>query len=237
MSDQLYGSLAAWWPLLSPPEAQAQPAAALQALLPGARSLLELGSGSGALVSHLPADWEVVLVDRSAEMLAVSRGLNPGRQHLQADLLTLDLGRTFDAVLLHDAVMYLSADGALERALAVAAAHLAPGGRLVVVPDVLDEDFEETVVSGTGVGDDGRACVLTEWHHDPDPTDRRSTVELSLLLREPGQPVRAVHETHTLLRIDHAGLWAAIRGAGLTPVVADPLAGMALGQPFVAERR
>ena len=236
MTDRLYGDLAQWWPLLSPPEHQAPAAAALLQMAPGTASLLDLGSGSGALISHLPDSIEAVLVDRSADMLAVSAKLNPNRRHVQADLCTLDLGRTFDLVLLHDAVMYLPDDGALDRALAVASRHLGPGGRLVVVPDVLADDFDETVVTGTGESPDGRRVVLTEWHWDPVPGDGRTTVEMSLLIKVPGQPVVAVHETHTLLLISHADLWQAIRSAGLTPVAADPLAAMALGQPFVAEK-
>ena len=236
MSQRLYGALAGWWPLLSPPEDRAEDAAALQALIPDARSLLEPGCGSGSLVSHLPQDWDIVLVDRSPEMLALSRAINPGRVHIEANLRTMSLGLTFDAVLLHDVVMYLSEEGALDDALRVAAAHLNPGGRLVVVPDVLADTFEETVVTGTGTADDGRACVLTEWHHDPTPDDGQSEVELSLLYRQPGQAVQSLHERHTLLLISAERLWDRIQAAGLRPVVVDPMAAMALGQPFVAEK-
>jgi SAM-dependent methyltransferase len=236
VSQRLYGALAGWWPLLSPPEDRADDAAALQALIPGARSLLEPGCGSGALVSHLPQDWDVVLVDRSPEMLTLSRANNPGRVHIEANLRTMSLGLTFDAVLLHDVVMYLAEDGALDDALRVAAAHLKPGGRLVIVPDVLEDSFEETVVTGTGSHEDGRACVLTEWHHDPTPGDGQSEVELSLLYRRPGETVQAVHERHTLLLISAERLWERIQAAGLRPVSVDPMAAIALGRPFVAEK-
>ena len=233
---RLYGDLASCWPLLAPPEEQAEAAGALRTLVPAGGSLLELGSGSGALASHLPADLEVVLVDRSPEMLAVSRQANPGRRHVQADLRALSLGRRFDLVLLHDAVMYLVDDGDLETVLAVAAAHLAPGGRVVVVPDVVEEDFTETVLSGTGEDPaTGRACVLTEWHWDPAPGDGRSRAEMTLMMRAPGQPVCTVHESHELLLRSRGDYWAALSAAGLRPDPSvDPIALMPLGQPFVA---
>ena len=168
-------------------------------------------------------------------MLALSRRLNPDREHILGDLLQLDLGRRFDAVLLHDAVMYLSAPGALDAALSVAARHLRPSGHIVVVPDVLEDSFKETLRSGRGTDPtSGRACALTEWHWDPVPGDGHSTVEMSLLLREPGQPVRAVHETHRLLLISRQGLWAALRGAGLQPVEADVMAALKMGEVFLA---
>ena len=44
-------------------------------------------------------------------MLELSRTLNPDCEHLEGDMRTLRLGRTFDAVLIHDAVMYMTDRG------------------------------------------------------------------------------------------------------------------------------
>ena len=46
----------------------------------------------------------VTLVDLSAKMLEVSRRLNPDCEHLQGDMRTVRLGRTFDVVFVHDAI-------------------------------------------------------------------------------------------------------------------------------------
>ncbi|MBV9580070.1 MAG: class I SAM-dependent methyltransferase, partial [Chloroflexi bacterium] len=72
------------------------------------RTLLELGSGAGNTASHYKRSVQATLVDRSLQMLAISRRLNPHCEHVQGDMGTVRLGRTFDAVLVHDAVQYLT---------------------------------------------------------------------------------------------------------------------------------
>ena len=49
----------------------------------------------------------MTLVDRSAGMLAVSQRLNPECEHVLGDMRTVRLNRLFDAVLIHDAIMYM----------------------------------------------------------------------------------------------------------------------------------
>ncbi|MFT4622195.1 MAG: SAM-dependent methyltransferase [Myxococcota bacterium] len=197
---RLYGDLAEWWSVLRPPEEQAELAEVVlglcDAVLGPLRSLLELGSGGGHLAVHVPADVEVVLVDRSAAMLRASEVLNPSRLHVKGDLRTLRLDRQFDAVLLHDAVMYMLTEGDLAAALAACFAHLRPGGLALVFPDLVREDFEPRTLRGSSLGHDGRAADLVERHFDPDPADSCFSVEFSATLREPGGRVRKVRETH-----------------------------------------
>src|SRR6185312_1105348 len=114
----LYGELASWWPLISPPgeyAAESEYLAALIAAAAGPRAeVLDLGSGGGCVALHLSlAGLALTLVDRSAPMLAASRELNPGLPHLQGDMRAIRLGRAFDAVLAHDAVDYLTTEADL----------------------------------------------------------------------------------------------------------------------------
>lgn len=109
---KLYQELAAWWPLLSAPADYADEAAFVRQTLIAAcekppRTLLELGSGGGNNASHLKAHFLMTLVDLSAEILAVSRDLNPECEHIAGDMRTVRLGRRFDAVFIHDAIMYM----------------------------------------------------------------------------------------------------------------------------------
>lgn len=242
-SEQLYSELAPWWRLLSPPEHYVEEADAYLRILAHAlagppASLLELGSGVGHHAANLPADLDLVLVDRSAAMLEQSRISNPDRRHVQADMRTLDLGRRFDAVLLHDAVMYLLEPEDLRAALDAAARHLRPGGALLVVPDVVRETFEEGISGGGGGRDwgegDGRAARLLEWTWDPDPTDDRYRVDMSFLLREADGTVRNVHDVHILALRDRPTWWRAIRDAGLQPVQAPPLLAAQTGEVFLS---
>ena len=115
MSDlpRLYTDLAKWWPLLSAPEDYAEEAEIFREVLERAAqfpvsTVLELGSGGGNNASHLKAHFKMTLVDRSPGMLKVSRRLNPECEHHLGDMRTLRLGTKFDAVFVHDAVVYLT---------------------------------------------------------------------------------------------------------------------------------
>lgn len=223
MIERLYSELAEWWPVLVPREAYARECHELLGLArvargAPARSWLELGSASGALASHLPGSVQATLVDRSSQMLALSRRSNRDARHVQADLRKVRLGQRFDLVLLHDTLMYMIGTRDLAAAMRSVAAHLASDGVAIVVPDVVAESFEEGHVAGGGEAHDGRAARLLEWHWQPVPGSGTYQAEMSLLLRQPGQPVRAVHESHTMGLFSRREIRSAMAGAGLQPV-------------------
>lgn len=188
MTLKLYGALAAWWPLLSAPADYAPEATfvheALQlACARSPHTLLELGSGGGNNASHLKAHYEMTLVDLSADMLAVSDALNPTCQHVLGDMRHVRLGRTFDAVFIHDAVMYLTTLDDLRLALTTAWVHCRPGGALLIAPDCTRETFEPATRHG-GHDGVGRSLRYLEWSYDPDPTDTTFITDYAYVLRE-----------------------------------------------------
>jgi hypothetical protein len=145
-SLRLYEELASWWHVFSPPSHYVEEAAdLLPELLAAAdappRTLLELGAGAGSPAWHLKGDLELTLTDRSQRMLEVSRGVNPECRHVRGDMRTLDLGETFDLVLVHDAIMYATDRRSLAAVMATAHRHLRPGGGAVFVPDCVEETF------------------------------------------------------------------------------------------------
>jgi SAM-dependent methyltransferase len=106
----------------------AQPAAGyVLAAVPDGSDVLELGCGAGRLTRALTdAGHHVVAVDESPAMLD---RVPADAERVLADAAALDLGRSFPAVLL---ASYLVNDPDRGAAfLAVAARHLAPGGRVV----------------------------------------------------------------------------------------------------------
>jgi trans-aconitate methyltransferase len=140
----------------------------------------------------------MTLVDLSAGMLELSRSLNPDCEHIEGDMKTLRLDRSFDAVFIHDAIMYMNTEFDLRQALQTAAVHCRPGGVLVVMPDVIKETFVSLTTHGghDSASGDGRSIRYIEWTFDPDPSDTTYTVDFAYLLRERSQPVRVVHDTH-----------------------------------------
>jgi SAM-dependent methyltransferase len=199
---RLYQDLAAWWPLISPPEEYAEEAAFAARVLRQAegpvREVLELGSGGGHGASHLTPRFAMTLVDASSEMLEVSRQLNPGCAHVLGDMRTIRLGRAFDAVFVHDAVDYMTSEADLRQVVETAFAHCRPGGIAVLVPDHIAETFEPGTGYGGTDGPDGRGVRYLEWRWDPDTSDTWTQTEYAFLLRDPDGAVRAVHETHRL---------------------------------------
>jgi SAM-dependent methyltransferase len=212
---RLYQDLAAWWPLISPPVEYTAEAAYLRALLaagpgPGAE-VLDLGSGGGNVAAHLKPGLVMTLVDLSAEMLAVSRELNPECEHRQGDMRTIRLGRAFDAVLVHDAVDYMTTEDDLRQVIETAWAHCRPGGLALFVPDYTAESFTAGSGHGGSSDADGRQASFREWTWDPDPADSWIQSEYEFTLRAADGSVEVVSESHRLGAFSRAA-WSRLLG-------------------------
>ena len=234
---RLYQDLAAWWPLISPPDVYTAEAGYLSAVLAAApgpvHDVLDLGSGGGNVAAHLKAGRALTLVDLSAEMLAVSRELNPECDHVQGDMRTIRLGRAFDAVLVHDAVDYMTTEADLRQVIETALAHCRPGGIALFVPDYTAESFR--IASGHGGSSDpaGRQASFREWTWDPDPDDGWIQSEYEFVLRDADGSVQVVSEAHRLgafgretwLRLLSGAGFDLAAGAALEPDPPRPSAG------------
>jgi len=197
---RLYHELAGWFHLLTAPEEYADEAIFVLDLLRShvmgpLETLLELGSGGGNTASHLRAHLRLTLTDLSPAMLDLSRTLNPGCEHFVADMRSARLGRIFDAVLIHDAVMYMTTEADLRAALETAFVHLRPGGAAVIAPDCVKETFKPTTDHG-GHDGAGRALRYLEWSYDPDPADTTFLTDFAILLREGPDDVRVRFDRH-----------------------------------------
>jgi SAM-dependent methyltransferase len=218
---RLYGDLAAWWPLMSPPREYVEEAADLWPSLRTAadaepETLLELGSGGGSLAFHLKDRLRLTLTDRSPQMLAVSRTVNPECEHLLGDMRSLDLGRQFDLVLIHDAIMYATDAASLQATMATAFRHCRPGGAAVFLPDCVKETFAPYTDHGGEDAPDGRGLRYLEWAWDPDPSDDTAELTFSFLLREPDGSVRQALDRHQFGLFPRATWFAWLGGAGFT---------------------
>ncbi len=196
----LYSEFADWFPLLSAPADYAEDARLYLDLLADAtgsppRTLLELGSGGGNNASHYKRSVDATLVDLSPQMLRVSQRLNPECEHIQGDMRSVRLGRTFDAVLVHDAVLYLTTEDELRSTMATAFEHCRPGGVALFAPDFVRETFTPATTHG-GHDGSGRAMRYLAWLWDPDPTDTTYVVDFAYLFHEDGQPTRSAYDRH-----------------------------------------
>lgn len=95
-------------------------------------SLLDAGCGMGRVGAELfRRGLDVVGVDLDADLLAYARRDHPDIDWIEADLATMDLGRTFDVVAMPGNVMIFCRRQDAADIVERAAAHLAPGGMLV----------------------------------------------------------------------------------------------------------
>jgi SAM-dependent methyltransferase len=222
---KMYREFASWWPLVSPPSDYVEEAADLLPTLMQAADappnhVLELGCGGGSLAWHLKAHFRMTLTDISPDMIEQSRQVNPECEHVLGDMRTLDLGRTFDLVFIHDAIMYAIDEAAVRAAMATAARHCRSGGGVVIVPDYVRETFEPDSSAQGNDGSDGRALRYLEWSWDPDPNDTTYEVAYAFLMRHPDGSTSVEMDRHQeglfpraswLTWLDEAGFTAASR--------------------------
>lgn len=98
----------------------------------GPRSVLDAGCGTGRVGRELArCGIDVVGVDRDRGMLATAERRAPAGRWVLADVATVALGRTFDAVLMAGNVMLFVDPGTEAAVVENMARHLAPGGVLV----------------------------------------------------------------------------------------------------------
>ena len=109
---------------------------------------------------------------------------------------TLRLGRTFDGVLINDAIMYMTSEEDLRAALLTAYEHCKPGGVVLIAPDWVAETFRpHTTHEGADAGERGIRAL--EWIWDADPNDTKVNYELILALKE-GDELRTVLDRHVV---------------------------------------
>jgi SAM-dependent methyltransferase len=220
---KLYDELAEWWPVFSAPQEYRRESAHVahvlrQSTRPAPRTVLELGSGGGNSAFHLKKHFAMTLVDLSPRMLSVSRKLNPECEHVKGDIRTLRLGRTFDAVFVHDAICHMTTERDLRAVMRTAYEHCSPGGVSLFVPDFVRETF----VAGTdqGGGDSPRRGLrFLQWVFDPDPTDTTYLVDFAILMRDRKGEARVVHDRHVLGLFPRARWLRLLRDVGLKAAV------------------
>jgi SAM-dependent methyltransferase len=107
----------------------------------GVRSVLDAGCGTGRVARELARrGLEVAGVDLDEELLATARRKAPDLDWRLESLATVDLGRTFEAVLAPGNVMIFLTPGSEPAVMANITRHLAPGGLLIAGFKLLGDD-------------------------------------------------------------------------------------------------
>lgn len=216
----------------------------IQQYRPGARSLLDLGCGTGR---HAPLlaqkGYNVTGVDRSEEMLAVANNFQSASVSFRlGDIRSVRLERTYDAVVsLFHVISYQTTNADLRNAFTTAREHLAPGGVFIFDcwygpavltdrPTVRVKRLEDAEIAVTRI-------VEPVMHANDDVVE----LNYQVLVRDKGtghvEEFREIHRMRYLLRpelellLEEAGLRLVTAGEWMT---GHPLGFHTWGACFVA---
>lgn len=190
MSDaqRLYHDLAWIWPIMSPPEEYVQETEWISRAIRQyagleVNTLLHLGCGGGHIDFTLKNHFQVTGVDLSEEMLALARRLNPEVRYLSGDMRTVELEKSFDAVLIADSIAYMLTEKDLRAAFRSAWTHLKPGGVLLTFAETTQERFQQHHTECTTHVQENVEITYIENYYDPDPADTTYEVTFVYLIR------------------------------------------------------
>lgn len=238
---RLYTDLTHLWPLLNPPEEYVDEVAVFRELLQtqgvqeGAR-LLHLGSGGGSLDHQLAPHFQLTGVDLSPAMVELARRVNPAVEYVVGDMREIRLGRLFDVVLVHDAIAYMTSPDELLAAFQTAAAHLAPGGVLLAVPEQLRLAYDPTDVTTVTRTCGDQTVTVVELQLMADPADDWYETEFLFIVRQ-GMQVEVHRDRHRRRLFDLADFTTAIKTAGFTLIDEPDPAEEENGYPLLIARR
>jgi SAM-dependent methyltransferase len=106
------------------------------------RALLDMACGTGLHDQYLREHYDVEGADLSPSQLAIARRRCPGLLFHEADMTHFDLGREYDAVTcLFSAIGHVLTNDNLRATVRAMAAHVRPGGLVVVEPFIDPNEF------------------------------------------------------------------------------------------------
>ena len=138
------------------------------------------------------------------------------------------LGRTFDAVLIHDAIAHMLTEDDLRATFETARVHLRPKGVLLVAPEWVQDTIQGPRVfrwtRKKGGPEESIEVSIKENLHDPDPSDTQIESVYTYTIKKagsgreagpgragPGRGLRVETDTHTT-GLFPEGAWVRLMG-------------------------
>ena len=159
-------------------------------------TLLEVGCGTGHHIQNLKDVYKCTGLDINKEILEVAREKHPDTEFIQADMITMDLGRQFDVITcLFSSIGYVKTYSNLEKTLDAFYNHLNSGGVAIIEPWFTKDIFSAGFPSLDVYEDDNlkiaRGCVS-------EVEDYVSILDMHYLVVERGKKVKHFVDRHEL---------------------------------------
>jgi ubiquinone/menaquinone biosynthesis C-methylase UbiE len=184
----------------------------LQLQNPGAKTLLDVGCGTGKHLERLREYYAVEGLDLSPEMLEIARSRCPDVVFTEGNMISFDLGRTFDVVVcLFNAIAYVKTVENLDRVIVCMARHLQPGGVLVVEPWFSPENYW---VGGIHANFLDRPDMKVAWMYVRKMRNCNSYLDIHCLVGTP-DGIECFTEQHELGLFTQEEYFRAFRKAGI----------------------
>jgi len=158
--------------------------------------LLELGCGTGALLTRLPGTWSATGLDRSPAMLAEAQHQAPGAELVEGDMSDFELDTRFDVIAcVFDSLNHLLSEHRWAATFDRVLAHLGPDGifvfdvnttgeleRLHEDPPFVHEFDEGTAIIDVSAAQEADGSMLSHW-------------DIRIFVHTSGHDYRLVRET------------------------------------------
>jgi ubiquinone/menaquinone biosynthesis C-methylase UbiE len=182
---------------------------------PQARTLLDVACGTGKHLELLQEHFEVEGLDLDTDMLTIARQRLPDVPLHHGDMLEFDLSRRFDVLTcLFSSIAYSGTTERLGQAIQTMAAHVAPGGVLVVEPFFTPEQW--TPGHPWALFVDEPDLKIARMDVAGPPKGRIAALEFHYLVATP-HGIESFTELHEITLFTHEEHVEAFRFASLDP--------------------